>query len=62
MKFFQIMHTEFRTAVISSIGVEENGTKKGVTGNFHTNWAVLLLMPEWCIYRYLLGKASVLHT
>lgn len=43
-KTFQIMHTKFRTVVTSEVSRKGNGTREGVTGNFHTNWAVLLLM------------------
>lgn len=38
------MHNKFRTAVTSRVEREEYRTKKGVTGNFHTNWVVLFLM------------------
>lgn len=38
------MHTTFRTAVSSGVGREEKMTREGVTGNFHINWSVLLLM------------------
>lgn len=51
------MHNKFRTAVTSGVGREENRTKKGVTGNFHTNWAVLFLMLSGG-YKLLVGSCS----